>query len=106
MTSTEHHDSLSVRAARPNLVLRNDTLTPIGYLVLDSEMMTITMFPPTGADGPVLAPGEEAIVPYASMRGYHAASSVANVLWWRYALGENDTFEADGPISTVPISLD
>lgn len=87
-------------------MLRNDTLTPIGYLVLDSEMMTITLFPPTGADGPVLAPGEEVVVPYASMRGYNLASTAANVLWWHYALLDNETFEADGPINTITVSLD
>ncbi len=97
---------LHVLAAGATVVLRNDTSTTVGYLVVDGEMMTTTRYPPTGDDGPWLAPGEAVTVPYAGIRGYANRSTAANVMWWRYATRADGTREADGPVHTVSVALD
>lgn len=97
--------TLSVRAARPNLVLRNDTSTIVGYVIVDSDAMMIMQYPPTGSGGPLLAPGEEISVPYSGIHQYTSSSVAANVKWWRYIRGEDDTLEADGPLNAVYVDL-
>ena len=97
--------TLSVRAARPNLVLRNDTSTIVGYVIVDSDALMILQYPPTGAGGPVLAPGEEISVPYSAIRQFTSNSVAANVKWWRYRRADDDTLEADGPLNTVYVDL-
>lgn len=98
--------AITVRAARPNLVLRNNMSTIIGYLIVDSDAMMTMQYPPGGAGGPVLAPNEEITVPYSAIRSINSASSAANVHWWRSLRGADDILQADGPISTVLVSLD
>lgn len=98
--------AITVRAARPNLVLRNDTSTIVGYVIVDSDAMMIMQYPPSGVGGPVLAPGEEISVPYSSIRSYNDASVAANVNWWRYLPGNDDLLEAYGALNTVCVPLD
>ena len=97
--------TLSVRAARPTLVLRNDTSTIIGYVIVDSDAMMIMQYPPTAAGGAVLAPGEEISVPYGAISQYSRVSVAANVKWWRYGHTDTGMLEADGPLHTVYVDL-
>ena len=98
--------AITVRAARPNLVLRNDTSTIVGYVIVDSDAMMIMQYPPSGAGGPVLAPGEEISVPYSAIRSYSNASIAANVHWWRYLRGNDGILQACGALNTVFVPLD
>ncbi|HEY0928815.1 MAG TPA: hypothetical protein VGE27_02755 [Gemmatimonas sp.] len=97
--------SVEVKATRPNLTLRNTTETVVGYMVVDSEMATVALFPPCDQRCPQIVQGASATVPYTAIAGYTNASKAAIVMWWTYRRGADGTLQPDGGVQSSRVTL-
>ncbi|MFY7922909.1 MAG: hypothetical protein ACOVSI_10885 [Gemmatimonas sp.] len=97
--------TLEVTAKRPNLTLRNTSEFIIGYVIVDSEMATIALFPPCGNSCPTLVQSASIVVPYSAIGGYSAASQKANVLWFKYRRSADGTLEPIGGVNVAQVTL-
>lgn len=97
--------TLQATAANGNITLRNTTEFVVGYMVLDSEMMTIALFPPCGDSCPTLVQGQQVAIKYSNIGGYNARSKEANVLWWTYVRAADGTLRITGATNTVNVKL-
>jgi len=97
--------TVEVKATRPNLTLRNTTESVVGYMVVDSEMATVALFPPCGERCPQLVQGATVTVPYTGIAGYTNASRAAIVMWWSYRRAADGTLQPEGGVQTSRVSL-
>lgn len=88
-----------------SLALRNTTEFEVGYLVVEKNMAIVAMFPPCGAQCPVLVQGAAASVPYSAIGGYSAQAKEALVLWWTYRRNADGTRTAQGAVNTINVTL-
>lgn len=97
--------TLEVTAKRPNLTLRNSSEFIVGYVIVDSEMATIALFPPCGNSCPTLVQGASLVVPYSAIGGYSAASKKANVLWFKYQRSADGTLKPIEGVNVTQVTL-
>jgi hypothetical protein len=97
--------TVEIKATRPNLTLRNTTETVIGYMVVDSEMATVALFPPCDQRCPQIVQGASATVPYTAIAGYTNASKAAIVMWWTYRRAADGTLQPDGGVQSSRVTL-
>jgi len=98
--------TVEVKATRPNLTLRNTTEAVIGYMVVDSEMATVALYPPCDERCPQIVQGASATVPYPSIAGYTNTSKAAIVMWWTYRRGADGVLRPDtGGVQTARVTL-
>lgn len=96
---------VKVDRAAKSLTLRNTTEFEVGYMVIEANMATVAMFPPCGAQCPLLAQGNSASVAYSAIGGYSAQAKEARVLWWTYTHNADGTRTAQGGVNTVVVGL-
>lgn len=97
--------ALTARASNAAITLRNGTEFVVGYLVLDSGMATIALFPPCGSNCAKLVQGDSVTVPYSAIGGYTPKSTEARVLWWTYRRLADGTLEPQGGVNTIRVRL-
>lgn len=99
--------TLDVKANRDakTITLRNTTEFEVGYMVIEANMATLAMFPPCGAQCPLLVQGNSTTIAYSAIAGYHAQATEARVLWWTYIRNADGTRTAQGGVNTVVVAL-
>jgi hypothetical protein len=97
--------TLEATASGGSVKLRNTTEQQVGYIVVDKDQMVVALYPPCGANCPILVQGALASIPYAQISGYTSKSTHAVVMWWRYVLRSDGTRVADGPVQTTTVPL-
>lgn len=97
--------TLTVRAERNTLTLRNTTEFVVGYMIVDYEMATIALFPPCGTTCLRLKQGESVVVPYSAIGGYTANTKRANVLWFKYQRRADGTLVPIEGMNVVEVAL-
>lgn len=76
--------TLDARTERWSITLRKTVKFVVAYMVIDSEMATIALFPRCGETCLRLVQGRGGAVPYIVIGWYHSGtSSMANLLWFR-----------------------
>jgi hypothetical protein len=87
------------------LTLRNTTVSEVGYMVLEKEMMTVALMPPCGNSCPILIQGASVTVPYASISGYTPQAREGRVLWWSMKRNADGTRTTQGGVNVVTFTL-
>ena len=96
---------VSVDRSARTLTLRNTTEFVVGYMIVDSEIATIALFPPCGTTCLRLVQGDSVVVPYSAIGGYTANSRRANVLWFKYQRGTDGTLVPIEGMNVVEVAL-
>lgn len=87
------------------ITLRNTTEFEVGYMVVEKDMVTITLFPPCGTNCPIAVQGATATVKYADIGGYTPQAREARVMWWTYRRNADGSRTAQGGVNTVNVTL-
>ncbi len=104
-TYSEADGTLNVSVRAGTLVLENTTSALVGYVAMDSTMMMAALFPPGGLNPPTLEPGSQTVLPFESITGYSAETTVASVLWWTYSPDPDGTTDPDGFVHSTDVRL-
>lgn len=97
--------TLEVSTANNTVKLRNTTERQVGYMVIEKNQVIVAMFPPCGANCPILKQGESASVAFTQIGGYTPQATDAMVLWWKYAVRSDGTLVPEGAMQTASIKL-
>lgn len=97
--------TLEARTERQTITLRNTTEFVVGYMVIDSEMATIALFPPCGDGCAKLLQGESITLPKSAIGGYNERSTKANVLWFKYQRNANGTYTPIEGVNVTQVAL-
>lgn len=97
--------AVTARAERAAITIRNGTEFVVGYLLLDSEMATIALFPPCGNSCATLVQGGSITLPYSAIGGYTTASRRANLHWFKYQRKADGTLVPIEGMNVLAITL-
>jgi hypothetical protein len=97
--------AVTARAERATITIRNSTEFVVGYLLVDSEMAVIALFPPCANSCAKLVQGESITVPYTAIGGYTSASKSALLHWFKYQRKADGTLVPIEGVNVLRITL-